>query len=143
MFSIKTSLTYLLISASLIVGCSSDSEIIPDVSFSSRIYINDPLYSDNPFIVTRDGNNEIVGNAGVLVYRASNSEYYAFDLMCTHEKSRSSLVEITDGATCTCPDCGSVYIIVTASSSIAKGPAKWPLKSYQCSVNGDYLYIYN
>lgn len=143
MSSIKTSLLFLLVSALLISGCSSDSEIIPDISFSSRIYVNDPLYSENPFIVTRDLNNEIVGNAGVVVYRASNSEYYAFDLMCTHEKSRASLVEITDGATCTCPDCGSTYLIVTQAASIVKGPAKWALKSYKCSVTGDYLIIYN
>lgn len=133
----------LLLSVLLLIGCASDDEIIPNVSFSARLYINDPIYSDNPFIVKRDASNQIIGNAGVVVYRASNSEFYAFDLMCTHEKSYSSLVEITDGATCTCPNCGSSYIIVTAESSIVNGPAKWPLKAYQCTVNGDYLYIFN
>lgn len=133
----------LLFSIFILTGCSQGEEVVPEVAFSISVNVNDPSYNENPFIVRYDNSHRMAGIAGVVVYRLSNDEYYAFDLMCTNEKSINSLVEITDGATCTCPDCGSQFLIVQSISSVLKGPAKWPLKSYSCSISGDYLHIWN
>ena len=127
----------------LVISCAKDEEVIPNVSFSGKVYI--PYLTSNPIIVKRDVENYRLGINGVLIYYAGTNEYYAFDLMCPYEKSTSCMVSITDGATCTCPCCGSRFIIVTNPGSVVEGPSQWPLKSYNThvSIDGDYLYISN
>jgi nitrite reductase/ring-hydroxylating ferredoxin subunit len=126
------------------VGCSEKHDpIIPDVSFNATIYLNDPAFSGNPFVVRTDQSGRIIGVNGVVVYRSTPDEYFAFDRMCTHEKRLDCSVKVTDGATVTCPCCESRFLIVTQDASIINGPAVWPLKAYRTSVNGDYLHIWN
>jgi nitrite reductase/ring-hydroxylating ferredoxin subunit len=135
----------LVLSVVLLTGCTSDEEVIPSVSFSGKINLLDPTYADDSFIVKYDANHQRLGIAGIAIYRLSAIEYYAFDLMCPYEQSVQTLVEINpdNSAICTCPDCGSEFLIVNSSASIVKGPAQWPLKKYETQVTGDYLYIWN
>lgn len=127
-------------------GCKKDlGADIPNVSFNASIYLNNPAYINNPFIVKVDDSGQRIGTYGVIVYRQSATEYLVFDLMCPHELSATCLVQAKDGATAECPCCQSRFIIATSPSSLVKGPAVWPLKSYQSSVSysGDYLSIFN
>ena len=125
----------------LLFGCKTNEDIIPNVSFSGQIYI--PTISGNPTIVKYDLNQKRLGVNGVVIYRVAPDEYYAFDLMCPNEKSFDCFVKILDGATCQCPCCKTMYLIVTDPGSVVEGPSKWPLKSYQTYISGDYLTIYN
>ncbi|MBI9063373.1 MAG: Rieske (2Fe-2S) protein [Marinilabiliaceae bacterium] len=133
----------------LILSCNSDSEdIIPNVRFTATINLDDPEYSGRIiFIVKRDGLNPRVGVNGVAVYRFSNLEYYAFDLMCTHEHETSGYFFVEqmekDDFTLKCPECGSEFRINNEYGSVMKGPAAWPLKKYKTSVSGNYLRIWN
>jgi nitrite reductase/ring-hydroxylating ferredoxin subunit len=122
-------------------GCGKEEEVIPNVSFSGQIYI--PGLFENPTIFQFDVNHYRLGINGIVIYRVSPDVFYAFDLMCPYEKSLDCLVEITDGAICTCPCCNSQFIIVMDPGSVVQGPARWPLKSYRTDVNGDYLYVSN
>ena len=132
----------ILVAAGIILnGCDKEEEIIPNVSFSGMIYI--PTMTENPMIFRTDINQRRLGVYGVVVYQSGPEEFYAFDLMCTNEKSAECLVEITDGATCTCPCCESRFFIVTQEGGIAEGPAKWSLKGYSTYVDGNYLVISN
>ncbi len=143
-FLIFNILIVLLISNS----CSENSEeIIPNIRFSASLdYINtDPEYTqENPFIVSRDSYGNIVGIAGVVIFKVTSDEYYAFDLMCPHEKSISSLVNIEEkDINCVCPTCGSRFSIANEYGGILEGPSKWSLKKYNTEVRGQTLHIWN
>ncbi len=121
----------------LFTTCNNDrEEIIPNVSFYVSIYLNDPLYSESPFIVIKDVAGNRAGINGVVVYRLTNETYYAFDLMCTNEKRPNCLVKIKDGVTCECSCCESQFLIATPYGDVIDGPAPWPLKAYKTSVTG-------
>jgi len=131
------------------MSCKSDSEdIIPTVRFNAQINLDDPEYSgSNTLIVEPDGLNPRIGVNGVAVFRYSPDEYYAFDLMCTHEHEIAGYYFVerqsNDDFTLKCPECGSEFLIITEFGSVTKGPATWPLKKYKTSVSGNYLRIWN
>ncbi|MBR8536585.1 Rieske 2Fe-2S domain-containing protein [Carboxylicivirga sediminis] len=133
----------------LTLSCQKDSvEIIPNVRFTAEINLDNPQYSgSNPFIVLPGGTNQHVGIKGVVVYELSRSDYYAFDLMCTHqhEKTTPYFVQIVKPGDIVlkCPECGSEYNVAVEYGSVVKGPAKWPLKRYQTSVSNNILRIWN
>jgi nitrite reductase/ring-hydroxylating ferredoxin subunit len=121
----------------LCVGCHADrEELIPNVSFQVTIDLSDPSYVDNAFIVVKDITGRRAGINGVVVYRLSSDTYYAFDLMCPHDKKVSCLVEISDDVTCECSCCASQFFIGSEYGDVIKGPAVWPLKRYQTAVTG-------
>lgn len=130
-------------------ACKDDTEnIIPDVSFSARINLDDPEYAgSNTFIVRPGGLNPRVGINGVVVYRLSMDEYYAFDLMCTHDHENKGYFYVEripdEDFIVRCPECGSEFLIATEYGSVTEGPATWSLKAYKTSVKGNYLHIWN
>lgn len=144
----KKLLTIIFISI-IAVSCEKDNvEIIPNIRFNAEIYLDNPQYSGkNPFIIRPGGLNPRVGVNGVVVYKISMTEYYAFDLMCTHEHENPGLyfVDITKdgGPMVTCPECQSEFLISTPNGAIISGPAKWALKPYQTSVSNNILRIWN
>ncbi len=131
------------------VACNKDNdEIIPNVRFNAEVNLDNPQYSGkNPFIIKPDGLNRIVGIDGVVVFGISTTEYYAFDLMCTHEHENPGffLTDMTEigSVTMECPECGSQFSIAAEYGSVIKGPAKWALKRYQTDVRGSVLRIWN
>lgn len=126
-----------------LAGCANQEEIIPNVSFNASVYLADPAFTTNPFVVKYDVSRQRIGVYGVVIYRLSPTEYYVFDLMCPYDKRNSCLVGVEDGASCRCPCCQSLFIVATPDGGIAEGPSKWPLKTYNCMVTGDYLKIWN
>ncbi|NPA36684.1 MAG: Rieske (2Fe-2S) protein [Chlorobi bacterium] len=115
---------------------SYKNDIIPNVSFYVKIYLDDPKYADNTFIVTTDNAGNRAGINGVVVYRLSSDTYYAFDLMCPNEKQVSCLVTIENDVTCRCPCCNSEFLIGTPYGDVISGDAPWPLKAYKTRVSG-------
>ncbi|MBK3517475.1 Rieske (2Fe-2S) protein [Carboxylicivirga marina] len=131
------------------LACQKDSvEIIPNIRFTAEINLDNPQYSgSNPFIVMPGGTNRYVGINGVVVFEVTPTEFYAFDLMCTHQHDKTGsffVEEVNKGdVVLKCPECGSEFNVAAEYGSIVKGPAKWPLKRYQTSVSGSILRIWN
>ena len=66
-----------------ILGCSKDEdEYIPLVRVDLTIYTNDPAFN----VISVPGTWTYVngGSKGIIIYRASNSEFKAYDRHCTY-----------------------------------------------------------
>ena len=146
---IKMNKVWLLIIIVVVsTSCKKDStDIIPNVRFTAEINLDNPQYTGkNPFIIKPDFSNRIVGINGVVVFEVSPTQFYAFDLMCTHEHDTGQyFVEIVKAGDIVliCPECHSEFNVAAEYGSIVKGPAKWPLKRYQTAVTGSTLRIWN
>ncbi|TLX77785.1 Rieske 2Fe-2S domain-containing protein [Labilibacter sediminis] len=129
-------------------ACKKDSEeIIPKVRFTGQLDLinQNPLYLQNQsFIVERDTYGRRLGLHGVVIFKLHSEEFYAFDIMCPHEKHVNSLVEI-DGDNmgyCICPTCKSEFSVNTEYGGVIEGPSKWPLQGYNTEVRNGNLYIW-
>lgn len=78
-----------------------------------------------------------VGFGGVLVYHGLNSiattdAYYAFDLACPYEATRSTIIEVdNDGIFARCPKCKTKYELLNGIGNPVEGPNdKEQLKKY-------------
>jgi len=81
---------------------------------------------------------------GVIIYRNSISEFYAFERTCTNYPNDTSAVVAEDnGVVAVCPKCGSTYIFTADGAIVSKGPARLPLKQYQTYLNDHRLFISN
>jgi len=140
---------FLFLVSWLVLSCNKDSvDIIPNVRFNAEINLDNPQYmGKNPFIIKPGGVNRYIGVDGVVVFELSPTDYYAFDLMCTHHHDNQGIyfVEIVDDGDINleCPQCHSKFNIASEYGSVTNGPAQWPLKRYQTSVNGNILRIWN
>ncbi|MBS2211672.1 Rieske (2Fe-2S) protein [Carboxylicivirga mesophila] len=131
----------------LALSCQKDSvEIIPNVRFTAEIDLDNPQYTGYSFKAIRDVKGRRIGINGVVICKLTQTEIYAFDLMCTHqhEKTGYFYVDVEPGNDIvTCPECNSEFIISSKYGAVIKGPAKWPLKVYQTSVSNNILRIWN
>nr|WP_320118119.1 hypothetical protein [uncultured Marinifilum sp.] len=138
-------------------SCSSDSvdinDIVPyrkidvylDLTYYNELTNNTALYFD--YI---DGNWVGYKNHGIFVYK-SNGQYYCCDASCTHDVEADEHLELNDpddddawNNGVTCPICGSEFILSTESPSPIPGStAIYSLKSYNISLSGNKLHIYN
>ncbi len=131
----------------LFTNCKDNDDIIPQKHFScvlKNINTSPKYLQSNPFIVDQDSYKNTIGIRGVVVCMIASNQYYVFDRMCPYEKSKNSLINISEnGINCTCPTCKSEFMIFSEYSSVLKGPSKWPLKKYKCEVRNNNLYIWN
>jgi len=140
--------------AILLHGCKDNTnQIIPDVFVDFTINLNDPMFNDlttvdNAVVITSsyDGVNSAgYNNHGIIIYRASETEFYAFDRTCTYEDAKDQVVKIDNPGdlTAECPHCHSEYILPGYGYPTDKGPAKYPLKQYKTEFDGLYVHVYN
>ncbi|MDR1600895.1 MAG: (2Fe-2S)-binding protein [Tannerella sp.] len=88
-------------------------------------------------------NIERIGFGGVLVVHATDGRFYAFDLACPHEVSRSTLVEADENTlNAVCPKCGTKYDIAFGSGA-PNGIGKNYLKRYIVVEAGTHLTVSN
>ncbi len=135
-------------------ACKNNSNnIIPNVFVNFTIDLNDPMFNDLKAV----GNTVVItsayagtasagyNNHGILVYRASETEFYAFDRTCTFEEAKDQAVvlEHTGDMSVECPHCHSVYILPSYGYPTDKGPARYPLKQYRTSFDGQIIHVYN
>lgn len=86
------------------------------------------------------------GVGGLIVYRDFNDDYFVFDAACTYDYINSCHVESKLGSfqeLMECPCCKSNFFIDSDGGYVFKGPAKYPLVSYQSFVDGGFLVIRN
>ena len=134
-------------------GCAEESEeIIPNTYVNFTIRLDDPQFIGlntigSAVIVTRsyDGSNSAgYDNNGIIIYRASEDEFYAFDRTCTYNVKLSAAIEIEDsGITAKCPECGSRYVFPSLGFPTEDGPSKNPLRQYSTHFDGTTVHVYN
>ena len=139
---------YLLFHSGLILStssCGREQQIpIPYVPVNYTVYINNP---SNDHLRVPGGSLIIPdqGNLGIILYRQSigdSNDFVAFDLTCTHEPTDTCTVFIDDsGYYLECPCCGSKFSIFDGFPT--NGPARWQLKEYEATFNGNTIRIYN
>lgn len=104
--------------------------------------VRDPRYSKNVFTATRDIDANYVGINGIVVYK-SGDQYYAFDLMCPHEKSHTCSIKVDEEepniAECQC--CGSKFLIASETGDRIEGPTKRGLHPYNAKMEDNMLVV--
>jgi Rieske Fe-S protein len=88
-----------------------------------------------------------VGVKGILIYRQTTTQFYAYERSCTYDGTTVATAEVTPvtGNT-TCKDnvCGSIFTIFDGSGGVSHGPANYPLKQYTITYDGtNALHITN
>jgi nitrite reductase/ring-hydroxylating ferredoxin subunit len=128
----------------LLSGCSKDDYPVPNVSFTAYIDIHLPDYSGTAFTVNRDRYGNQIGVAGIIVYRLSDIEYYAFERYCPHDqKINCKAVLADDKSTAVCTCCESEFLILSPTADVVSGPSKLGLKNYRTRIDGPYLVVSN
>lgn len=146
----------LLIALSLLifVTCTKKKEeIIPNTYVNFTIRLDDPKFTDlhaigNSIIIT----SEYAGRSsagydynGIIVYRFSEDEFYAFDRTCPFniDKSISVTTENASDPIAKCLECSSEYVLPSLAFPTEKGPSRVPLKQYNTNFDGVTISVYN
>ena len=124
----------------LAIACKSDYfDVIPNVYFNVYLSANEVLSIGTGSVITKDGG----GVKGLIIYKLSETEFQAFDRLCTNYPLDTAAVVIDKvSMTATCPKCKSVFQI-NLYGQVNKGPAKYALKQYQTALVGGRLDIWN
>ena len=134
-----TKLVFVLICA---VNCNNETGtdyIIPETSFTIYLSSNDLLSIGNNSAKVIDNG----GVMGLIVYKNSETNYLAFDRLCTNYPVDTSTVVLdVHNMIATCPKCKSTYQILLGGE-VSKGPARFALKQYRCVLFDGRLEISN
>ena len=130
--------------SALFISCEPVETGIPDfpVSIKRNIDIYKLVnYGSYLYITEQEVDRDRIGFGGIIVVKAYDGIYYAFDLACTNEKN-SSIIVGRPGETliCTCKTCGEVYDLSFGLGTPTKGLSKLPLKRYNTYID-DYNYL--
>jgi hypothetical protein len=84
------------------------------------------------------------GYAGLIIYQKQQGVYVAFERLCTNYPNDTSAV-VLDKSTqiATCPKCKSSFLLPADGDKSNEGPARLPLRQYQCISSGNRLTIVN
>ncbi len=121
----------------------AERDEFPRRNFSGFFDLRFSEYSQNVFTARRDMDGNLVGVNGIVVYNSGDS-YYAFDLMCPHEKSSgcSLTVDIeNDPSIAVCQCCGSKFLLASPYGEILEGPAEQSLHVYDAGVNANNILV--
>lgn len=139
----KPKILFFLIALSLLLNCDDIHQVIPSVPVNISLDTNTELASlgvGNTMVSPKAG-----GFMGILIYRNSFSEYYAFERTCTYYPNDTSAVVAEKGdVIAVCPTCGSTFLITADGALVNKGPARLPLKQYRTYLDrSNRLFISN
>lgn len=123
-------------------GCRKENTSgVPPVNLDISINVNNPAYVD--LAVTGGWLYLTGGSQGLIVYRASPSEFVALDRHCTYQTTDLCRVYV-DSSEVIARDslcCHSAFLI--NNGSVVEGPASIDLRQYNTSFNGTVLRIYD
>jgi len=141
----------------MLLGACKDantSSVVP--SYSVYIYQNINLYAvalraiggyKTYTVVNTSQGVSAIGYGGVLIFYGYDENYYAFDMACPHEVSRTVRVIPNDEGQAVCNTCGSVFNIGYGSGTCISGPATEGLRKFKVTAtsttSGLYLYVVN
>jgi nitrite reductase/ring-hydroxylating ferredoxin subunit len=121
---------------------ANNNEQIPNSYVNINIYKNTPEFFPLNTVggwIYKDG-----GVKGVVIYRASTTDFVAFERSCPHDggTNTSALVKVlSDNTTLKDTICGSQFLIM--DGSVLNGPSGYPLRAYHATFDGDLLHVYN
>lgn len=124
-------------------GCGNDEpEIVPDVYVNFDFSLQEPDYTNlNAIFGAKKKEGVGYNNNGVIVFRADQEEYKAFDATCPQHIETKTSIELNANGTgkATCPKCNTVYYLMN-SGYPANG---YKLKQYRTIVNGNFIRVTN
>lgn len=139
---LKLFVTFCLLALITIAGCKKDNNGgVPVVVVDITLYVNNPSYVN---LNAMGGWVYVSGGVrGILVYRASSSEFKAYDRNCTYNSSDPCATVYVDATNILAVDtcCHSKFSLF--DGSVTQGPATFPLKAYNTTFDGNILRIYN
>jgi nitrite reductase/ring-hydroxylating ferredoxin subunit len=124
-------------------GCSKqeNKNEIPVVAVYFVINPNSTEYRELNVV---DGSVTVTGGYnGIIVFKKSLTEFMAFERACPNDwENTDAKVNVeASGITAICPICKSQFILTDGSP--ISGPSHYPLKQYQTSYDGNFLYVTN
>ncbi len=144
----------------MLPGCASCrkdvNDVIPDVYVDFYISLNDPQFFNltaplNSACVDASTNN--IGQSaagfdgnGIIIYRASEDEFYAYDRTCPHDyavNGNSVGVNIVDQIYAECPECKTKYALPNFGTPVSGSVGRYPLKNYKTSFDGLRIRVWN
>jgi hypothetical protein len=123
-------------------SCESNrGEIIPYVKVDLYLFLYADL-ADMGIGTTKVIQGE--GVNGIVLYRESDLEFYAYDRTCTLWPEHDAAVEEDPSffGVYKCPECGSTYLLMNGGEPNS-GPANYGLVEYRTAIQGDVLHIFN
>ena len=132
----------LLLSTGIILpSCESNrGQLIPYVKVDTYLL----LYADLADMGIGSTKLFSGGVNGIVLYRESDLEFFAYDRTCTQYPAHDKAV-VEDASffgVYQCPDCESTYLLMNGAEPNS-GPAQYPLVEYHTSIQGDVLHITN
>jgi len=115
-------------------------ELIPVVTVNINLTLYGDLATLGPeqYLLLSGGVN------GIILYRNSVDQYFAFDRTCTLWPEHDEAVEPDDtfDGVFVCPECGSKYLLLNEGQAY-EGEAVYSLVQYRTYIEGNILHIYN
>lgn len=111
-----------------------------DLRFADKDLVG--AYNYKTFTSGRES-GEAVGYGGLLIFCGVENQYYAFDLSCPHEASRTIRVEPNDIGQAKCPKCGTVFDLTYGIGNPVEGIAETTLRRYSVTTSGQQLVVTN
>ena len=156
-FSKIRNFSLLVILVSGLTSCKKDkNDVIPDVFVDFYINLNDPQFFNltaplNSVYVDASTNNMGQNAAGydgngIIIYRASEQEFYAFDRTCPHDYAVNGIsvrVNISDQIYGECPECNTIYALPNFGTPLSGSVGRYPLKNYRTSFDGLSIRVWN
>ena len=114
---------------------------VPFVPVDITININLPEY--NALAVPSGWVNVGGGSRGILIYRASPSDFIAYDRHCPYQSQDLCAIIMQDNNVIAVDmDCCQTHYLIT-DGSVTQGPGSLPLHRYNTTFNGSQLRIFN
>lgn len=114
-------------------------DVMPNVSVNVVVNSGELAQLGITSAILKDG-----GYGGLIVYRKSQYEFLAFERLCTNYPNDTSAVVLDKGMqTATCPKCKSTFLLPGDGYINNDGPARLPLRQYQCYYSNNRLTIVN
>lgn len=140
----KNPLLFVIVSLVFFTSCSKNGNNNSNIPY---VPVNIDIYPANPQYINLNVDGGWIyltgGSRGIVVYRLSQGEYYAYDRHCTYQPldACGKVKMDTDNITLVDTCCGSKFIVV--DGSVINGPAGLPLQRYQTYYDGTTLHITN
>lgn len=131
----------MLLPALLSSSCESNrGQIIPYVKVDEYLL----LYADLASLGVGSTMTIKGGYQGIVLYRESDLQFYAYDRTCTQFPLHDEAVVEDEEfmGVFECPECSSTYLLMNGAEPNS-GPARFPLVQYKASIQGDVLHVYN
>ena len=132
---------YILISLLFLSNCNTKEDYIQEVYVNINIDLNLPEYSD----LQVSGNALFIegGVEGIIIYHGVGKDYKVYDRNCSYEPSLScSYIDSVNSGIAYCRCCSSAFLL-SNNASVLNSPALLPLKSYNWSLQGSQMHIFN